>query len=267
LAQLQQLEKLDELKKLDKLSELKELERLTALTDAPPIMPAPQTAPAPVEVKASYQKSFKDYALDFVLDLLRTLVLAAVLVGIVLAPQGRKMAGQAAAFLGFGHGTQVSWALETLARVAPDEFASYWADFETRLHQEADLVFNMRAPWTLEKRYEVLHELWSYQFTHQNISLHNRVKLELHERASMAEKKWMDRLNIEIAQFMAKQSESQRLALWNQLKDLAVGGKWADLLKTARHIPDDRFAAEASVIAMVHLIESDEHELMKIMEK
>ncbi len=75
----------------------------------------------------------------------------------------------------------------------------------------------------------------------------------------------MDRLDSEISYLMQRHTDSQKLSLWNQLKDLAVAGRWDALLAQSRSNPGDRFAVEASMIAMVHLQLSNPQKLADLL--
>lgn len=264
LDQLKNLDKLEKLDRLDELSRLDELKQLVQLTEAPPAMPIPAAEPSIVFTPT--RKSLPDHALSFGLDLLRTIIVAALLVGFLLLPQGRKVTEQAAAFLGFGQGHQVNWALQVLAQSTPETFPQYWSDFQRRLESEIQLIFDFRAPWSLQQRYEKLYGLLSYDFNYQGRSLRDQTKQDLEQRLLDVEAKWRERLILEIGQVMLRQNDNQKLALWNQLKDMAVGGRWEDLLKISRATPEDKFAKEGGVIALVHLQLSDPDNLAKIME-
>lgn len=268
LDQLKNLDKLEKLDRLDELSRLDELKQLAQLTEAPPAMPAPAAAPAPEPsiVFTPTRKSWRDHALSFGFDLFRTIIVAALLVGFLLLPQGRKVTEQAVAFLGFGEGHQVNWALQVLAQSSPETFPQYWSDFQRRLESESQLIFDLRAPWSLQQRYEKLYGLLSYDFNYKGMSLRDQTKRDLEQRLLDVEAKWRERLILEIGQVMLRQNDNQKLALWNQLKDMAVGGRWEDLLKISRSTPEDKFAKEGGVIALVHLQLSDPDDLAKIME-
>jgi|GEM_PF-3971632 len=266
---LDQLKHLDKLDRLDELSRLDELKLLVQLTDVPPAMPvAPDPAPLPSAtiVTTPVEKKWHDHVLPFILDILRTLLVAVVLGGFLLLPQGRKVTEHAAAFLGFGQGHQVNWALQVLAQSTPETFPQYWSDFQGRLESEGQLVFDLRAPWSLQQRYEKLQEILSYDFIYQGISLRARTKQNLEQRLLAIEANWKERLILEIGQVMLRQNDNQKLALMNQLKDMAVGGRWEDLLKLSRSASDDKFAKEGSVIALVHLKLSSPEKLAGIME-
>lgn len=258
---LDQLKNLDKLERLDELHRLDELKQLKYLTEAPPAVPAfPVTMPVPV-----MGKTFNDHALSFAFDLLRTVIVAVILILVLLMPQGRKMTEQAAAFLGFGQGQQVNWALQILSEANTETFPKYWSDFQRRLEGETALVFDLRAPWSLRQRYEKLHGLTAYEFSYQGESLRERIRQDVEQRLLRFENDWKENLSLEIGQVMLRQGENQKLSLWNQLKDMAVGGRWEDLLKIALSAPDDKFAQEAAIIALVHLHSSDPDKLASMM--
>lgn len=263
---LDQLKHLDKLDRLDELSRLEELKDLVKLTEAPPAMPVPPVPPTPATVAEPVTKEWHDHLLPFGLDVLRTLLVAVVLGGFLLLPQGRQVTAQAAAYLGFGQGQQVNWALQVLAESSPETFPQHWADFQRRLESEGELVFDPRAPWSLRQRYEKLNGILSYDFTYQGTSLRDRTKQGLEQRLVASEAKWKERLILEIGQVMLRQNDNQKLALMNQLKDMAAGGRWDDLLKLSRSAPEDSFANEGSVIALVHLRLSSPEKLAGLME-
>ncbi len=259
---LDQLKNLDKLDRLDELSRLDELKAIGHLAEAPPALP-----PAPVVAQVlTSKRSFTDHATSFLLDLVRTVVVAAILILVLLMPQGRKVTEEAAAFLGFGQGHQVNWALQILSQASGESFPQYWTDFQKRLEAESALVFDTRAPWSLHQRYQKLHSVLSYDFNYQGQSLRGRVRQDVEQRLSKFESEWKERLSLEIGQVMLRQGENQKLTLLNQLKDLAVGGRWYDVLKIAASASNDRFAQEAAIVALVHLQLSDPSKLADIME-
>lgn len=275
LDRLDKLDKLDELRNLDKLSELSQLDRLSALSEIPPPTPLPESQPVQntisgpqiVEgvVKTQSKREILYYALSFFADLLKTTIVAGLLVFVLQTSDARRSISQAISYLGFGEGMQVGWALETLSKAAPNDFPRYLKDFEARVEQEIELVVSQRVPWTLDTRFGKLLQLWSYDFELQDFSLHELVKQKLTLRLEVAERKWMNRLDSEISYLMQRHTDSQKLSLWNQLKDLAVAGRWDALLAQSRSNPGDRFAVEASVIAMVHLQLSNPQNLADLM--
>jgi hypothetical protein len=259
---LDQLKNLDKLDRLDELSRLDELKAIGHLAEAPPALPL---APVVAQVLTS-KRSFTDHATSFLLDLIRTVVVAAILILVLLMPQGRKVTENAAAFLGFGQGHQVNWALQILSQASGESFPQYWTDFQKRLEAESALVFDTRAPWSLNQRYQKLHSVLSYDFKYQGQSLRERVRQDVEQRLSKFESDWKERLSLEIGQVMLRQGENQKLILWNQLKDLAVGGRWFDVIKISASSSNDRFAQEAAIVALVHLQLSDPSKLADIME-
>jgi hypothetical protein len=262
---LDQLKNLDKLDRLDELSRLDELKTIGQLAEAPPVLPAqPVMATVPVALEA--RSTLKDHVISFGLDLVRTIVVAAILILVLLMPQGRKVTEEAAAFLGFGQGHQVNWALQILSQSSAENFPEYWVGFQKRLEAESALVFETRAPWSLRQRYEKLHSVLSYDFNYQGQSLRERVRQDVEQRLSKFETDWKERLGLEIGQVMLRQGENQKLILWNQLKDLAVGGRWYDVIEIAASASNDRFAQEAAIVALVHLQLSDPSKLAEIME-
>jgi hypothetical protein len=252
LSQLDKLERLDELKRLD------ELAAIGLKLDAPPAFQGEATELESSPSRAlpenfKIQRSLSEHLLSFGLDLLRTLVLAAGLFFFVTHPHGRKLVNQAVAYLGFGQGIQVNWALETLWNSSPQDFDRYWRDFIKRIESDLDLIVDKRTPYSLKFRYELLLQLGSYEFNYEGQSLSKLVKQKIIGRMTSIETSWMDRINVEIGQLMLRQGDSKKLALWNQLRDLAVGGRWNSLLDISKTNEDDSFAREASIIALLHL--------------
>jgi hypothetical protein len=268
LESLDNLHLFDQLKNLEKLDRLDELNRLDQLTNIPQFSEIPPALPmaTPVAQVVSSRKSIGELVLSFGFELLRTLVFAAILVAALLMPQGRKTTEQAAAFLGFGQGHQVNWALRVLAEASDENFPQYWADFQKRIEAEAALVFDEHAPWSLRQRYEKLRGVLAYDFNYQNQSLKERVRQDVERRLAKFEGEWREKLSQEIGQVMLRQEENQKLTLLNQLKDLAVGGRWHDVLRISGSTPGDRFAQAAAIVALAHLQLSDPDKLADIME-
>ncbi|MFP5490331.1 MAG: hypothetical protein ACLGG0_02435 [Bacteriovoracia bacterium] len=256
LGQLDKLDQLDELKNLDKLIELRQLDRLTTIHEIPPAAPVPEKEEAVETVVApviQMTSSWQHHLTQFGLDLLRTFILAGVLVALMLIPQGRKLANKAAAILGFGQDTQVGWALETIQNFTPQEFPKHWASFQKRMEIEIELIFDRQTPWPLKRRYEVMYNLHSYDYSYEGISLKEQIKKDVMTKLTVFENDWSERLNQEVAQMMLKSSDNQKLTLLNQLKDSMLGGRWEELLKISLVHQDERLAFEASIMAMVHL--------------
>lgn len=266
LDNLSLLGKLSELENLDKLDELKNLDKITQLMNPVPRLPAlPEEGendlPHKLHAPQYYKKSFFSHFADFSLDLIRSLVLAAIMIAALQYPQGRKTAQQAVAFLGFGEGVQVNWALETLWNSPSTAFDKYWNDFIKKLDSDVFLVLEIDSGFSLKRRYESLNAMFHYDFSYENNKLDQIVRKKVRARIIEIESKWTESINVEIGQLMLKQGDSKKLGLWNQLKDLSIGGRWGDLLNVSLTAPDDIFAQQASIIALAHLKLNDSNEL------
>lgn len=260
LGHLDKLDQLDELKNLDKLIELRQLDRLSTIHEIPPAAPVSKKNELVEEKITSViqmTKTWQHQLTQFGLDLLRTFIMAGVLIALLLIPQGRKLANNAAAMLGFGQDVQIGWALETIQNLNPQEFPKYWASFQKRMEQEIDLIFDRQAPWSLKRRYEVIHNLHSYEFNYEGISLRDQIKKNVMNKLLSYENDWSERHNQEVAQLILKSSDNQKLTLLNQLKDSMLAGRWEELLKISLLHQDERLAFEATIMALVHLQWSD----------
>jgi hypothetical protein len=258
------LGKLSELDKLDRLDELKRLDKLEYISNpafAPPALPGEGEEPKVQVVSVPYRKSFLTYSFDFILDLLRSLVLAALIIVALQYPQGRKTAQQAVNYLGFGEGLQVNWALETLWSSPTGSFDKHWNDFLKKLDVDINLTLELSSGLGLKRRYENLNQLFVYEFDYEAEKLDVIVRKKVRSKITLVESVWTDDINAEIGQLMLKQGDSRQLGLWNQLKELTVGGRWQDLLKVSLAAPQDEFAQEAAIIALTHLKLNDSTEL------
>jgi hypothetical protein len=252
------LEKLSELDKLDKLDKLDELSNLKNNEDIPPAFP--------LSVSTTITP-FKNHFISFGLDLLRTIVLAGVILFSLNFPKGREVSSNALSYLGFGQGVQVNWALETLWNSSPDDFATYWADFISRIDNDIKLVLNNESYLSQHKKFEILSQLWIYKFTYDGQQLNQVIRKKLSTQLEVYEREWMDKINIEIGQLMLRQGSSEKLSDWNQLKDLAVGGRWKELFVLSSENKNDSFAVEANTISMIHLQLNDPEELKTLVLK
>lgn len=258
------LGKLSELDKLDRLDELKQLDKLDYIShsaSAPPALPGEEEEPKVQVVSLPYKKSFLTHSLDFILDLVRSLVLAGLIIAALQHPQGRKTAQQAVNYLGFGEGLQVNWALETLWSSPTGSFDKHWNDFLKKLDVDINLTLELSSGLGLKRRYENLNQLFVYEFDYESEKLDVIVRKKIRSKINLVESVWTDNINLEIGQLMLKQGDSRQLGLWNQLKELAVGGRWMDLLKVSVASPQDEFAQEAAIIALTHLKLNDSTEL------
>lgn len=261
LALLGKLSELDKLDRLDELKQLDKLEYISHTASAPPALPGEGEEPKVQVVSVPYKKSFLTYSFDFILDLVRSLVLAGLIIAALQHPQGRKTAQQAVNYLGFGEGLQVNWALETLWSSPTGSFDKHWNDFLKKLDVDINLTLELSSGLGLKRRYENLNQLFVYEFDYETEKLDVIVRKKVRSKITLVESVWTDNINVEIGQLMLKQGDSRQLGLWNQLKELAVGGRWLDLLKVSLASPQDEFAQEAAIIALTHLKLNDSTEL------
>ncbi len=266
LDNLSLLGKLSELDKLERLDELKHLDKLDFISNPSAMLPALPDENVEIKFKSApiqYRKSFLSHCFDFVLDLFRSLILAGLIILAFQYPQGRKTAQQAVSYLGFGDGIQVNWALETLWNSPTGSFDKYWNDFLKKLDSDINLSLEMTSGLGLKRRYENLNAIFLYDFNYESEKLDQIVRKKVRAKINLTESVWTDNINIEIGQLMLKQGDSRKLGLWNQLKDLSVGGRWKDLLNVSLTAPDDEFAQEAAIIALTHLKLNDSTDLKK----
>jgi hypothetical protein len=257
-SKLRHLEALNNLPLLEKLSELDKLDKLDELSNLKNNEDIPPAFPLSVSTTIT---PFKNHFISFGLDLLRTIVLAGVILFSLNFPKGREVSSNALSYLGFGQGVQVNWALETLWNSSPDDFATYWADFISRIDNDIKLVLNNESYLSQHKKFEILSQLWIYKFTYDGQQLNQIIRKKLSTQLEVYEREWMDKINIEIGQLMLRQGSSEKLSDWNQLKDLAVGGRWKELFVLSSEIKNDSFAVEANTISMIHLQLNDPEEL------
>lgn len=261
LALLGKLSELDKLERLDELKLLDKLDHLAHPTSALPALPTENEESKPQIVAVPQARGFLSYVSDFFLDLVRSLILAGLIIVALQHPQGRKTAQQAVNYLGFGEGLQVNWALETLWSSPTGSFDKHWRDFLKKLDRDVDLTLEQASGLSLRRRYENLNQLFLYEFDYESVKLDQVVRNKVRTKITLVESVWTDNINVEIGQLMLKQGDSRQLGLWNQLKELAVGGRWKDLLTVALTAPEDRFAQEAALIAMAHLKLNDSSDL------
>ena len=261
LALLGKLSELDKLERLDELKQLDKLEYISHPSAGLPALPIDGDEPKVQVVAATYQKSFFSHISDFILDLIRSLILAGLIIVALQYPQGRKTAQQAVNYLGFGEGLQVNWALETLWSSPTNSFDKHWNDFLKKLDLDIGLSLEFNSGLGLKRRYENLNQLFLYEFDYESEKLDQIVRKKVRSKITLIESIWTENINIEIGQLMLKQGDSRKLGLWNQLKDLAVGGRWKDLLTVSLTAPDDEFAQEAAIIALTHLKLNDSTDL------
>lgn len=268
LDNLSLLGKLSELEHLDRLDELKNLDKITQIMNPAPRLPAlpdeeGSGSSQPLHTSQVFKKSLSSHVVEFSLDLIRSLVLAAILIAALQYPQGRKTAQQAVSFLGFGEGIQVNWALETLWNSPSTAFDKHWNDFIKKLETDINLTLEKDSGFSLTRRYENLNAMFAYDFTYETNKLDQIVRKKVRARVNDVERKWTDSINIEIGQLMLKQGDTRKLGLWNQLKDLSIGGRWKDLLNVSLTAPEDEYAREAAIIALVHLKLNDSNDLKR----